>query len=145
MRTTLHQISLALLAACFISCAPPGGDATRTLGHAYQDSRGLTIVTLFEIDGEARGGATTMGGESSRTSVTLPLAEFERLWNQLDEAEISRFAIQDSGKKFEAQNNYVIVKGTMPGGSKTTYVIPKGKASAKTKSWVKAFRTSTQS
>lgn len=131
---------LGILSACFVSCATPGGGDTRALNHTYQDSRGLTVISLFDMGTESRGSVTLIGGGGSSKTLTLPQSEFERLWGQLDESKLAPFAIQDRDTKFNAQENYVIAKGMMPGGT-TTYVIPKSKAPANVKAWVKAFRT----
>ena len=145
MKSAFLAIVLGLFSACFISCASSGSGSSRTLAHSYQDSRGLTIITLFDMGNVVGGSRRTIGDGSSPRRFVLPRDEFERLWSQLDEAEISRFAIQDDSQRFDAQNNYVIIKGTMPGGNTTTYAIPKSQASPKVKSWVKSFRTETRS
>ena len=145
MKPTVIAAILGLLTSFSVSCAPAGSGTSRTLGHTYQDSRGLTFISLFDMGDVAQGTARTIGDNSSSRSLTLSREEFERLWSQLDEAEMSGFAVQNESQRFDAQNNYVIVKGTMPGGNTTTYVVPKAKASASLKSWIKAFRTRTQS
>jgi hypothetical protein len=144
MKSVFLASLLGLLSVCFVSCATPGsgGDATRSLNHTYQDSRGLTTISLFDAGTEARGSVTLIGSSNSSKKVVLAQGDFERLWNQLDESKLSAFALHDDDARFNAQDNYVIVKGTMPGGT-TTYVIPKAKASANVKAWVKSFRTKT--
>lgn len=139
MKSFFLATLVAVLSACFVSCAIPGRGDTRALNHTYQDARGLTFISLFDMGTEARGNVTHFGGGTSSKTLTLPRSDFERLWSQLDESKLTQFAVQDHDAKFNAQENYVIAKGMMPGGT-TTYVIPKSNAPANVKAWVKAFR-----
>jgi hypothetical protein len=93
---------------------------------------------------EARGTSQTIGDGSSSKSLTLSLPEFEVLWGRLDEAKLTPYAVKNDSDKFNAKENYVIMKGLMPGGT-TTYVVPKSKAPAGVKSWIESFRRKTQS
>lgn len=145
MKSVLPALLLGALTACFASCATPGGGGgTRALNHTYQDSRGLTVISLFDMGTEARGSAQTIGNGSPTRTLVLTRGEFEQLWGRLDESKLASFAARDRDAGFDARNNYVIAKGTMPGGT-TTYVIPKSRASAAVQAWVKSFRAKTGS
>lgn len=121
-----------------------GGGSTRTLVHTFEDSRGLTLVTIIEYGTGAKGSSQTIGDGVSRRTFALSRSEFEDLWGRLDEAKLSPYVMKNKSDEFNAKDNYVIMKGLMPGGTKT-YSIPKSKAPPDVKSWIAAFRSSTRS
>ena len=96
------------------------------------------------METEARGMSHTIGDGSAPRSVTLSRSEFEGLWGRLDEAKLNPYAVKNDSDKFNAKENYVIMKGVIPGGT-TTYAVPKSKAPAGVKTWIDAFRRKTQS
>lgn len=144
MKYSILSVILGLSSFFFIGCAPSGGGSTRALGHMYQDSRGLTFINIFDTGTEAKGTSRTIGDGSSPRSLTLSQPEFEILWGRLDESKLTPYIVKTESDKFNGKENYVIMKGTMPGGA-TTYVVPKSKAPAGVMSWIEAFRRKTQS
>lgn len=137
-------VIIGLVSLLSISCASMGGGSTRSLGHVYQDDRGMTFITLFDMGDEAKGVARTFGHVRSRKELTLSLAEFESLWGTFDESKLARYIVKKGSDTFETKNNYVILKGMLPGGS-VTYVIPKSEAPESVRKWVKLFREKTRS
>ena len=144
MKHTILAFTLAIASLLSPGCATVGGGSTRSLGHTYQDSRGLTFISLFDTGSDARGTTRTIGDGSAPRSLTISNGEFEALWNQLDESKLSRYVTQSDSDSFNAQDNFVIIKGTMPHGT-STYVIPKSEAPSNVRSWVKSFRSKTKS
>jgi hypothetical protein len=144
MKNSILSVILGLVSIFFIGCAPMGGGSTRALNYTYQDSRGLTFISLFDMGTEAKGTTRTIGDGSSQRALTVSQPDFEALWGGLDDAKLTPYAVKGDSDRFNAKENYVIMKGFMPGGA-TTYVVPKSKAPAGVKSWIEAFKRKTQS
>jgi hypothetical protein len=143
MTRPIQSVTLALVAVFFVGCGPIGGGGTRTLNHTYQDPRGVTFVTLFDTGTEVKGEVKTIGHLSSSRNLTMSSLEFESLWGRFDEKQVAPYATKKGSGKFNAKDNYVIVKGVMPDGT-TTYVVPKSKAPTGVKNWVQMFREKTK-
>ena len=141
MKSILLSIALSLFSISLISCASSTGSSnSRSLGHTYQDSSGLTFISLFDMGSIARGTARTIGDGSAPKNLSVSLVEFDRLWSQLGLVDLSSYAVTSDSQRFDTVNNYVIMKGSMPVGKSSTYVIPKSKAPASVKAWVRTFR-----
>ncbi len=142
---TLHTLLLGFLSLFIVSCAAPqsGSGTTRSLGHSYYDSRGMTMISLFDMGNAGRGVAMTMGSNKSSKDLVVSHEDFELLWTQLNEAELAPFAVRKGSQRFNVKENYVLIKGMMPGSHTTTYVVPKATAPAHVKNWVKSLRSKT--
>ena len=83
------------------------------------------------------------GLQSRDVPFQMTRAEFNALWNGLNERSISNYAITNASQEFDSSRNYVVTKGAGPVENSKTYVVPKSQAPRSLIDWVSRFRSAT--
>ena len=129
---------IAVLALLVVGITARAQNSTRMLMYTFQDGTNLIQVGLIDTPAAPRGFVLCPTSPRRQKGVRVSRQQFDQAWRALQSSGAEKFA-GAANRTFDATKNYVFYVAHMPAGSKTTYVVPKNRASGALVSLARQF------